>query len=103
VLGFVDQASPAGQFELGYAFLDRASCYAEEVFAIRFGEATVAFGDVRGDRQCGSVELVVKEALTALELFGSHANSVSEIDRLLVYQQFLEGERHGSLQRWRRG
>ncbi len=64
------------------------------MFAIRFGEATLAFGDVRGDRQFGSVALVGKVAVTALELFGSHANSVSEIDRLLVNEELLEWERH---------
>jgi hypothetical protein len=80
VLRFVDQASRAGQFELRHAFLDRASCYAEEVFVIRFGESSVAFGDIRGDRQCGSVELVDKESIPKLKLFCRLADVVSEVD-----------------------
>jgi hypothetical protein len=50
------------------------------VFVIRFGESSVAFGDIRGDRQCGSVELVDKESIPKLKLFCRRADVVSEVD-----------------------
>ena len=80
MLRFVDQASRAGQFELRHAFLDGTTRDDEKVLAIGFGESSVAFGDIRGDRQCGSVELVDKESIPKLKLFCRLADVVSEVD-----------------------
>ena len=67
----------------GY-FLQRTTRDAEEVLAVRYGEAAVAFGDVGGDREGSAVQLVGKKAVTAGERFGSRTDLVCEIDRFLV-------------------
>ena len=62
-----------------HAFLDRTAGDAEEVFAVGFCEATVAFGDVGRNGQGCAVELVGKESVTAGEVLGSRADLVCEI------------------------
>ena len=68
---FGQQVSTLGQFQKRHAFLDRAAGDAEEVSAVGCGEATVAFGDVGGDRVGGAVELIDEGAVTALESLGA--------------------------------
>ena len=72
-----------------YAFLQRSTRDAEEVPAVRCGEAAVAFGDVGGDRERSAVELVGKETVTARDRFGSRADLVCEFDGLLVDDEFF--------------
>ncbi len=48
---FANQSSTPRKFKLRYTFLDGASCDAEEVFSVCFGEASVAsamFAEVEG-------------------------------------------------------
>jgi hypothetical protein len=47
--------------------------------------------------------LVNEEAVAALKLFSGRADLIGEVDGLLVDEELFEGERHGSLQRWRGG
>ena len=96
--GFVvvcgDQTSAPGQFQQRDAFLDRTAGNAEEVFAIGLCEATVAFGDVGGDGDRRTIQLICEETVAACEVFGSQADLVCEIDGFLVDDQFLKREGH---------
>jgi hypothetical protein len=47
--------------------------------------------------------LINKKTVAALKLFGGNTYRVSEIDRLLIDKELLEGEGHRSLLKWRRG
>src|SRR5690606_5366356 len=51
-------------------------------------------GNICSDGKCGPVELIDEKAITPSELFGELADSVSEVDGLLVDDQFLEGKIH---------
>jgi hypothetical protein len=83
-----------GQFKERHTFLHRSTGDAEEILAIPDREASVAFGDVGGNRQGRSIQLVDEEALATGKMFGSQADLISEIDRLLINEELLEGERH---------
>ena len=67
--------------------------------AIRFGEAPVAFGQVRGNRKGGSVQLINEKVITARELLGQRGNPICQINRLLVDLQVFEHKCHGEPQR----
>lgn len=73
------QVSAERQFKQWDAFLDGAAGNAEEVFAVGFCEATVAFGDVGGDGERCTIELVSEESVTTGEVFGSRADLICEI------------------------
>ena len=83
---------PFCEFQQGYAFLDRAPGDAKEVFAIGNGEPPVALGDVGGDGERRSVELIDQEAVAAWKLLGELTDTVGEINRLLINDQLLESE-----------
>lgn len=82
------------KFKDRHTFLHRSTGDAEEVLAIPDREASVAFGDVGGHRQGRSIQLVDEEAVATGEMFGSQADLISEIDRLLIDEELLESERH---------
>ena len=66
------------------------------ILAICFRESSVAFGDVSGNRERCAVELVDKETVAAGKLFRGCADCISEVDRLLVDEEFLELESHAA-------
>ena len=99
---FIQQLSPQRQFEQGHAFLDRASRNPKEVPSIGFGEPAVSFGNVGGDGERGTVELVDEKTVTAWKAFGALTNCVSEVDRILVDDELFEGERHEPGPRFRK-
>ena len=107
--GFVvvcgDQTSAPGQFQQWDAFLNRTAGDAEEVLAVGFCEATVAFRDVGGDRDRRTIQLICEEPVAACEIFGSQADLVCEIDGFLVDDQLLKCEGHqlGPLGAFQRG
>ncbi len=74
----------------------RATRNPEEVLPIRFGESPVAFGDVRGDGERGTIQLIDEKTVAPWKLFGVLAYGVGEVDRLLGDKQLLEGECHHS-------
>ena len=61
------QLAAEGKFKEWNAFLQRSTRDAEEVPAVGYGEAAVAFGDVGGDREGGAVELIGKETVATRE------------------------------------
>ena len=58
------------------------------------GKPTVAFRQVRGDRERCAVQLICQEAVPPWELLGQADNSIAEVHRLLVDLQILEHEWH---------
>jgi len=90
-----DEIPPAGQFEKGNAFLYAASGDAEEVLSVAFRESAVAFGDVGGNGQRRSIELVGKEIKAPRETTRDLRDSIGEIYGLLVDDELFKGERHG--------
>jgi hypothetical protein len=66
----------------------------KKFFAIGLRKPAIAFGDIGGDGERGSIQLIYEKAVTTGKLFGVLANTISEVDRFLVYDQFLEGESH---------
>lgn len=89
-----DQISSPRQFQQRDAFLNRSSSDPKEILAIRLGKAAVALSKVCGDGKCGPIELIGKEAITPSEILRELADSVSEVDGLLIDNQFLKGEGH---------
>ena len=67
MIGVGQQPAPSGQLQEGHALLCRTACDAEEVASVAFGEAAIPFRDVGGNGQCGSVELINQETVTARE------------------------------------
>lgn len=65
----------------------------ESVPHSRICEAAVAFGDIRGDGQSGTVELVAEKEVAARELLGQRSGLVGEIDGFLIDGELLEKER----------
>jgi len=86
------QAAPQGKLQERNAFLHRAPRDAEKVSAVGFGEATVSFGDVGGDREGGPVELISQKAVSAREAFGSGTDFVGEVDGPLVDESFSKAK-----------
>lgn len=66
----------------------------KEILAIGLGEAAVALGKICGDGKCRPVELIGEKAITPSERLGELADSVGEVDGLLIDDPFLEGESH---------
>jgi hypothetical protein len=89
-----EEPAPSGHFDQRNAFLNGAPGDREEVFSVGLGEATVSLGEVRRDRQCGSVELVDKKVIPARKVFGVRGCRVGEIHGLLVDLKILEDESH---------
>ena len=103
--GFWAPTDTPGQFQQWNAFLNRTAGDAEEVLAVGFCEATVAFRDVGGDGDRRTIQLICEEPVAACEVFGSQADLVCEIDGFLVDDKFLkrEGHRVGPLEAFQRG
>ena len=95
------QLASQTQFQERNAVLDRTTGDAKEVLAVGSRESAVALGDVRGNRQCGSVELVDEKAVAARKLLCLLTNLIGEIDRLLVDDELFESERHEPSPRFR--
>ncbi len=91
--------APPSEFEYRYTFLNRSASNDEEVLAIGFGESAIALGDVGGDREGGTVELVDQKSVATGELFGGRTDLVGKVDGLLVDQQLFELERHSAAPR----
>ena len=88
------QLASQRQFQKGYTFLYRAAGDSEEVSAIGLGEATVALGNICGNRERGAVELVDEESVAARELLCLATDFVGEVDGFLIDDELFEGERH---------
>jgi len=59
-----------------------------------FADQSASLGDVRRNRQRGSIQLVDKEPITSLESFGCGANRVGKVDGLLIDNQLLKHKTH---------
>ena len=91
----VDESPSAGEFQQWHALLHAAAGDSEEVLAICFCEAAVAFGDIGSDGDSGAVELIAEKEVAARESLRQRGDVVREIDGLLLDSEFLEEERHG--------
>ncbi len=90
-VGF-DQALSGGHVQQRDALLHAPAGDAEKALAVGLREAAVSFGDVGGDEDGGSVELVGEEEVTAGEGLGGRADGVGERYGFLVDDEFFEGE-----------
>ncbi len=98
-----DQAAAAREFKQRYAFLYRPASDDEEVPPVGFGEAAIAFGEIGGDREGSTIQLVGQEPITVRKLLRVAADGVGEIDALLVDLKLFEAERHFAAPRKREG
>ena len=73
-----NQVLAGGKLQQWDTFLCAAACDAEEIASVCLGEPTVAFGDVGGDGQGGTVELVCEEEVAARQVAGEAADIVRE-------------------------
>lgn len=62
----------------------------EEVLTVGFREASIAFGNIGRDGDCGAVELIDEKAVAAGELLSSSADCIGEVEGFLVDQQLLK-------------
>jgi len=89
-LGFEQPLSHA-QFEQWNAFLHGAPRDAEEVLPVGLGKPAVPLGNIGGDGQSGTVELVGQKKVTAREAFGQGAYGIGKGDRFLIDKKFEAG------------
>jgi len=92
--GCFQQSLSSGQFKKRHALLDTSAGDAEEVLPIRFCEATISFGDVRGNRQGRTVEWIRQEEVSAWESLCQTADGIGEVNGLLLDMQFFKGKGH---------
>ncbi len=88
------QLLTVGQFQQWHALLHTTTGDAEEILPVGFGESAVAFGNVGGDRQRETVELVGQEEVAARKALGQRAYGIGEGDGFLVDKKFFECEGH---------
>ena len=65
------------------------------VFTALNGEPSIASGNVGGDGNGGSIELVGKEAVATWEWFSEGTDTISEGNGFLIDDEFFKGEGHG--------
>jgi hypothetical protein len=98
----LQQLSSQCQFQQRDTFLHRASGDAEKVLSVRFGEAAIAFSNIRSNRHRRAIQLVDEKAIAPGKLLGASTDLVGEINRLLIDEEFFERERHSAQGRaWR--
>ncbi len=74
--------------------MSRASRNDEEVLAVSFCESAVAFGDIKRNRDRGSIELIGEVTGTAGKCLSYGSDLISEINRFLIDIEVFEHERH---------
>jgi hypothetical protein len=89
-----DECTEARDLEERNALGRRASRNDEEVAAIGFGKASIAFGDVRRDRDRSAAQLVRKRLRTTREGVCQLADFNGDGDGKLIHLELLEEERH---------
>ncbi len=91
-----DDRSPSRKLDESDALVCGASGDAEELPAVARSEPSVAFGDVRGDRDGGTGQLMGQNAVSAWEVRRPAGEIVGEIQCAAVDDEMLEEERHDS-------